>query len=355
MNIVIVLPSLKNEAPIKVALAIIRGVLNKGANVDIICLDDNQIDVSIPSSVNVYKKNDLKTINFKKYDVVHSHLFRADLFVALKPKSVYKKNVVLISTLHNYYLEELENYYNKMYSLFFGFIWNLAWLRFSSLVTLTSDSKAYYQKHSLNKKIVVVNNGHDITVNNALLDGSKVESINLLKSKCKVVIGTYCNLVKRKNIHLLIQYLKHNPSVGLVVFGKGREKEVLIEQSIKLNVQDRFVLFDFDPVAHQYNSTFDFFIIPSVNEGFGLSVIEAALHNTKIICSDTLVFRELYSSLDVGFFDTKDLSTIDPLLELNRKWTSTRERSIEYYSEEVMAKNYWDLYIDSYNKGSYDV
>src|SRR5665647_3488542 len=59
-----------------------------------------------------------------------------------------------------------------------------------------------------------------------------------------------------------------------------------------------------------YLKYFDFFIMPSRSEGFGLALIEAIQQKIPVICSDVAVFRELFHEDEVTFFKSEDLPSL---------------------------------------------
>jgi glycosyltransferase involved in cell wall biosynthesis len=345
MRVAFILPSLKNSAPINVALAIADKLSNSDILVDVFYLR-NEIELDFHKKIKYEHISFTSNFNWSNYDIVHSHMFRPDLFVFLrKPFFTQTKTV---STIHNYVYPELNNYYNKLISYLFGTIWLLLWLRFNLLITLTKHSLNYYQKISLNKKIDFIYNGRDIIINYESIDNKDVKLINELKSKYAYVIGVYCALIKRKRIDILINHLSRSKSGCLIILGEGKELNNLQNLVFNLNLQERVVFLGKKYNAHQYNSLFDIYSLPSEDEGFGLALIEAALHKKNIICSNIDVFQELFDEKCVTFFDLNNEGSIDIAIKNalfdKLKAINAYEKAIEFYSEKVMSKNYHILY-----------
>ena len=348
MNILIILPSLKNQAPIKIGVSIANGLLRNGHQVDVIYFDldvDSEIKLKLDSSILRTKVNFFDSFDCSKYDIVHSHLFRSDLFLA--KNTLFNKKTKTVTTIHNYLYQELANYYNKFVSLFFGLVWNISWTRFDALSVLTNDACDYYRKYSFNKKIYRVYNGHDIVLNYDSLDSTITDKINKLKKSNKYVLGAYCNLIKRKNIDVLIKHVYRVKKSSLIIFGDGVEKENLIKLVKALNIEDRVLFFDATINAHQYNCFFDLFCMPSCDEGFGLSLIEAALHKTKILCSNIPVFKEIFPFDEVVFFELGDELSLDSAIysALSQDVSDKAYlRAVEMFSSRAMIDNYISLY-----------
>ncbi|HEC8325008.1 TPA: glycosyltransferase family 4 protein [Providencia rettgeri] len=345
MKIGIITPSLEKQAPIMIATAIANNLANQNYDVTIFYFSGVQ-EVSLNKNINIVRIKFLESIEFNNFDIIHSHLFRPDLYIFLHT-FLRKKKCKFITTLHNYIYPELTNYYNPIISFFFGRIWNLSWLRFDCLVTLTKHSKKYYEKISYNKKIETIYNGIDIKKENNIIEDDILSMHNTLTSKTSLIIGTYCNLIKRKNISLLIDYV-HNTNAGLIVFGDGPEKENLLRKVNRLDLNERVYFLGYRENAYRYNSLFDIYAIPSIDEGFGLALIEAALLRKKIVCSDIPVFREIFSDNCVSFFNPHSIESLSKAINTILNKSGSEDLAFDIaknkFSEKVMTNNYISLY-----------
>ena len=82
MKILYVLPSLKKQAPIKIALTLAQGMHSSGHSVTILYFDDG-IECDIPVGIVVEQVKFKSKYDLSKFDIVHSHIFRPDLYVFL--------------------------------------------------------------------------------------------------------------------------------------------------------------------------------------------------------------------------------------------------------------------------------
>lgn len=342
MKIAIVVPSLTNEAPVRIALSLAEGLAVKGHLVRIFYLK-NIVNIPLPSHVPTTKLSFFTNENFADFDIVHTHMLKPDIFGAYK-KLCSPSKFKLVSTLHNYVYDELENYYNKFVSVVFGTIWNISWIKFDKLFSLTKHSQDYYKKRSFNKDVSFVHNGHDINISYEGFDKNIVNKLIEIKKNNGYLIGAYCNLIQRKGIGLLIEHVASRKEASLVIFGNGPDKDRLIGLVESFQIRERVLFFDAIPNAHQYNYFFDLFAIPSKHEGFGLSLIEAALHKKSIICSDIDVFRELFTEDEVTFFNLYDSHSIDTAvskaLEFTNKGQQARNKARKKYSISNMVDSY---------------
>lgn len=97
----------------------------------------------------------------------------------------------------------------------------------------------------------------------------------------EVKIVTCANLIKRKNVDKLIKATNHNERVSLTVIGEGKEFKHLI--NISNNVHFTGYL-PKDLVLEKMQES-DVFILPSVNETFGMVYLEAMAMGCITVCT----------------------------------------------------------------------
>jgi glycosyltransferase involved in cell wall biosynthesis len=345
MNIAIIVPSLRDKAPVNVALSIAVNLANTGNNVTLYYLS-NRIEIELPPQVSFKKLSFFDNIDWNKYDIVHSHSFLPDAFVFLKKP--LKCKVKAVTTIHNYVFIDLKTYYNWIVSFVLGSVWLLLWIRFDKLVVLTDDALKYYKSISFNKNLLRIYNGRDIKIDaNAILADHK-RIIEEMKNKFSYSIGVYSALISRKRIDIVIRHLNRVVTGCLIILGDGPERKNLEDLVLKFNLEHRVKFLGHVAQAHQYNLLFDIFAHPSLSEGFSLSLIEAALHKKKIVCSDIPGFREAFNDTEVTFFDSNDELSFDQAIQealVNEsKAINAYNKACKYYSEKAMAQEYYKLY-----------
>lgn len=345
MKIAIILPSLKNAAPVLVGLNLASGLIHFGHNVTIFYFDE-KVELRLPDGCKAERISFFRKIDLNDFDIVHSHMMRPDFFVFIH--GAYFKKVKCVATLHNYVEEELYHYYNKFISLVFSFLWNLAWTRQNKLVVLSKHALDYYNGFSFNKEISYAYNGVAVNIDYSSLDDQIKNEIKSLKNKGLFIIGTYCNITKRKGLDQLLRLAKINSKIAVVIIGHGPEKDTLIKLAEELNVLDRCLFYPFLANAHQYNILFDVYSMPSRSEGFGLALVEAALHKKNILCSNIDIFREIFSEKEVTYFDVDDIDSlnnaISEMINGIDKSTFSYLRAINDYSICSMTQRYIKIY-----------
>ncbi len=92
-----------------------------------------------------------------------------------------------------------------------------------------------------------------------------------------------------------------------------------------------------------------FFAYPSLNEGFGIPLLEAMASNCPVCASDIPVFREIAGNA-IHYFDPYSvdsiISTLDNTANEHKKQTlrEARQNCIKQYSWDICAEKIWKIY-----------
>jgi glycosyltransferase involved in cell wall biosynthesis len=159
-----------------------------------------------------------------------------------------------------------------------------------------------------------------------------------------------------KNIRRLIlahqQLLRTHPGLGLVLVGS---KSVLAKRNeawVKKNNYQNILFTGFVNDAelawlYQHCSAY---VFPSLMEGFGLPGLEAMVHHTPVVSSNTTCLPEIYGSA-AHYFDPLDVNDmaqkINEVLtdeELRKKLCKNGQRQLKKYSWKKMAQETLDIY-----------
>lgn len=346
MKIAIIVPSLRDLAPVRVAITIGIHLAGKGHEVTVYHFGQQK---NWPGAEGILfeKISFWSSLPWRKYDIVHSHGFVPDAFVSFrKPIRVQAKTV---STIHNYVFPELKMLYGWITSAVIGPAWLIAWSGFDELVVLTDDAVKYYSSFFKNKKITRIYNGRNIDASQDEILHEHQAVMGGMREKFQYSIGTTSALIKRKRIDILIRHLHRVETGCLFILGDGPERKRLEALVTKLQLNHRVKFFGHIPQVHQYVSEFDVSAHPSASEGFSLSLIEAALHKKKIVCSDIPSFKEAFNDSEVTFFKNDNELTIDRAIQVAMRNGEKAERAFSKakneYSEERMAERYEELFL----------
>lgn len=133
-------------------------------------------------------------------------------------------------------------------------------------------------------KIAVVHNGVDLKYydDNATGEYHRVGSF---------VIGTVARLIPQKGIDVLLEafyMLLHKcNNVKLVIAGDGPSRMELERWCWEMNIADRVSFLGYIDDINAFMRRLDVFVLPSLSEGFGISVLEAMACARPVIASST--------------------------------------------------------------------
>lgn len=104
-----------------------------------------------------------------------------------------------------------------------------------------------------------------------------------------IVIGTVTRLVECKDVatfltaaSIVIHQMNY---VRFVIFGDGPEKKVLIEQADRLGITGNVIFAGWQEDVKSALQSVDIFVLNSINEGFGLAIVEAMACELPVIAT----------------------------------------------------------------------
>ena len=345
MKIAVIVPSLRDLAPVQVAMAVAVQLARAGLPVTVYYFLTSSGSREI-EGIKFKKINFFSHIPWNEYDIIHSHGFLPDTFVSLrKPGRCLAKSV---TTIHNYVFPELKMLYNPVVALIIGRSWVRMWKRMDHMVVLTDDALKYYHTILPNKQVSRIYNGKNIIQDPSVILPKHRLLAEEIRKKYTYCIGTIAALITRKRIDILIRHLSRVETGGMLILGDGSERNHLEDLVAEHKLQNRVKFLGYIPGAQVYNELFDISAFPSISEGFSLSLIEAALYQKKIVSSDIPAFREAFTDAEVTFFNSHDELTIDQAIQEawqdNEKPKNALSKAMERYSEERMGKEYEELF-----------
>lgn len=169
-----------------------------------------------------------------------------------------------------------------------------------------------------------------------------------------VKIGCIARLSEQKGLPYLIQAMSlvTNPSVSLFIVGDGELKNDLINQTKELDLEDRIHFLGYRSDVVECINSFDFCVLPSVFEGFGLVAIEAFMNSKTLVATDIPGLNEVVTNKNGILVPAKDpaalASAIDKLAmdaTLRQELASQAKKDYENkFSYPLFLENYRELY-----------
>lgn len=347
LRVAIVLPSLVNKAPIQVAKDLAGEFVLAGAEVCVYYFDDI-VEVDFPCRVE--KISFFVAIDFKLFDVIHSHMLRPDAYVWYWKLFRSCRNVVFISTIHNIVEEDLYFNYGRLTSYIFSRLWRIFWSAQDKLVVLNNAAQKYYNNFLSGGKTSVIYNGRALSAVTPVdqADLNRIEALHLKKLQ---VLGSCAVLTRRKGLDQIIRILPECRNFALVVVGDGPACAELKNLATELDVSERCIFLGYRANAQSYLAHFDIYVMPSRSEGLPLALLEAAGTGLPVLCSDIEVFKEIFSADDVSFFQLESGEDLVRALKFSIENKSMLSSNVlkkykNNFTGKVMASRYLELFLD---------
>ena len=165
-------------------------------------------------------------------------------------------------------------------------------------------------------------------------------------------------LIKRKGVRYLLDALAllppDLPRYRVVIVGEGPEEDALREQTAALGLNDRVEFVGFQPQAtvSTWMRQARLFVLPSLEEGQGVVLLEALASGTPVVASDVDGIRDVVTP-EVGYrvppADPPALAAaIHSMLVDDAKWRrmsqQARQRAVELYDWDKIATRFVALY-----------
>jgi len=123
------------------------------------------------------------------------------------------------------------------------------------------------------------------------------------------LIGTIARLSPVKGIgNLILAFGKThflNKKSKLIIIGDGPDKEALIKLTQNLGISDKVKFVDSDPDTPKLLSIMDVFVLSSIEEGLGLSLIEALASGKAVVATNVGGVSSLIKDKETGFLVEK--------------------------------------------------
>jgi len=173
-------------------------------------------------------------------------------------------------------------------------------------------------------------------------EGMDTEKINL------VMVGEMDPRKKYEIVFEAVSQLDDNVvahHIGSVGAWKKRSKELLEWQRKypdKIKIHGRLS----DEELRRWLSNADFFVFPSIDEGFGLPLIESMACGTNVILTDIPVFREIAGDMAAAYFkpDPEDFIKALERAQKNKKKKEDLVKYARQFTWEKTAKETLEIY-----------
>ena len=258
-----------------------------------------------------------------------------------------------IVVLHDSLFWNHPEYYSILWRYYYLNLINFG-INKKTIIVTTSE----YSKKSL-KKVLNINNDINVIYQSCYYNNSK--SSSQVNKKNIIHVGSF---EERKNLIILLKAFlkiksdKNNNQLKLVLagstsfFGQNKEfkkiKKFITENNLNNEVEITNYLSN-EQVQKLYSSAF-LYIFPSIEEGFGIPIIESFSNGVPVICSDLEVFKEIGKDSVLTFKknDADDLaSKIEFLIKFDNKRLELIKKGfqrIKFFSNERFINSFEKLF-----------
>ncbi len=315
-------------------------------------------DVIFPVDNWFFNKTLAGSVDAIKADVYEAHTVSGYGFLnAIRKQGV---KTPFIQTVHGVLADEYVQSFQAAYTTFRAKLANLIMWRLSkiegdaankaTLVTTVSfySSKKLIQFYGVDKnKIRVVPNGVDTARFKPSKSGERIKrQIGLDSKLCVLFVG---RLIPRKGLPFLIeaskQIIEENRQVMFVVVGDGPLRSNLIAHMEKLDLSCNFVFLGDvheNLLSAVYNCA-DVFVLPSIQEGQGIALLEAQATGKPVVAFDVGGVREAVLDKETGFLMKPDSGQLAETVLKLLSDCSLREKMGSRGKEFVSANFSWDI------------
>jgi len=258
-------------------------------------------------------------------DIVQSHLSRATYLAGKACKQIKKPLVV---TLHNYI--DLKYYKNV-----------------TKFIPATKDQVNYLNQKGVSQtKIELIPHFSHF---------DPVTEPSFSKNE-KHIFACYGRMVNKKGFHIILNAFKKftetDIKAELIIGGDGPEMANLKSQSEDLGLGDRVKFVGWIKDVETFLKTIDVFVLPSLDEPFGIAVLEAMAMGKTIISTKSQGPREILNNKNAYLVEINDANSLlqGMILAAREKIDSEKKARQalsdykEFYAKEIIVPKFLKLY-----------
>lgn len=227
----------------------------------------------------------LRLMRKRRFDVVHCHLFRAEVYGCVA--AALSRVPIVLASKHND--DDFLNY--PVLARLHYFVSTLC----QRIIVPSEHVKAFTTRVGVDDpgKLLVIPYGVP-----ELPEGTaSTVRRELSLDPEMLVIGTVGRLVPQKGQRYLLEAMRDvrsvHPRTHLLIVGVGRLRDELLKYARKLGIADRVIFTGFRQDIQSLMAALDVFALPSLWEGFGLVLLEAMLAGKPVVASRVSAIPEI--------------------------------------------------------------
>jgi glycosyltransferase involved in cell wall biosynthesis len=275
-------------------------------------------------------------------DLVHTHGYKADLYGYLAAWRCHKP---VVATCHNWVggtaALGIYNHLDRM-----------ALKKFNALAAVSDAVAQRLLAFGVpTEKIKTIANGIDVTA------FERAQPLPLLKDEGSIVVGVVARLDLQKGFEYLLraarELCKMFPGLKIVIAGEGPDRSAIEEMIEQYGLQSSVVLAGQQSNMPAVYAAMDIFVLPSLNEGLPMTVLEAMAASKPVIATRVgaipSVIRDGENGLLLVPKDTEGLrnavaSLLNDPARRRRLGDQAHAWVSQNYTSEAMALKYREMY-----------
>ncbi len=187
----------------------------------------------------------------------------------------------------------------------------------------------------------------------SVLPISQIHNATPVEKEFKGRLLSVCRLEREKDLETAIKAFKKlgeaYPEATFTIVGDGSERKNLEQLSRSLNLESRIQFMGWQDNLQNFYNEADIYISTSLFEGYGMSVVEAALYGLPLVLSGAGIAEEYFKDRGALICKPRDVDSFYKSLlvvfkdkESREKMATEAKRSVE--SNLISWANYLELY-----------
>jgi glycosyltransferase involved in cell wall biosynthesis len=294
-----------------------------------------------------------------KFDIVHTHLPRAD--VIGRAAARFSRVPVVLTTIH-----ALDKHRERLSKKIHALADRIT-MRFATRVICVSNASRHHlcrQFPEIAHRVVTLHNGIDFNKFDQLIDSKEARGALGLTTD-KPVIGVTARLRPVKGVEYLLLAVRkltlQNLIGGCLIVGDGESKSSLERMAAELGISDKVVFTGYRQDVALPLAAMNIFVLPSISEGFPTCLMEAMAMRKPIIATSVGGVPEIIDDGETGVLvppkePDRLVSAIAKLIanpEEQKKMVETAyAKAVNRYSLQHMINEYESMYINMVRESS---
>ena len=290
----------------------------------------------------------ISTLKDKQIDILHCHEIKSRTYGLIAGKIL---KIPIVTTHHNW---TSANVLTTIFEYWDSFV-----MRFFDRIIAVSEEV----KHSA-MRFKIPNNKFSVIINGVSFAHEKTNTnaYSIIKEELKIeddtiVIGNVGRLSTEKNHKLFIKVAKivklNSPNIRFIIAGDGPLEKELRNYAAALGLTNTVIFYGFHSHIQQIYNLLDIYLLTSRIEGTPMSLMEAMGAGVPAVATDVGDISKIVTDNVSGILlkNNDPKSIAQKILYLLKNPTKLTQMGLQaqeiirkYYSAEIMAKRYEQLY-----------